>query len=1261
LRGVCGRLRWVILAVLLTIVLLPSGVVLPQAHAQLRRATRLTLSPETFTIASGQSITLTAKLTSDGQPLPGKQIIFTATLGSISPNIAVTDENGFASTVYTAPKLSVRASVTVTASFLGDLTHEGSTATCQGVIEIELLKLSISGASFTVPETIRDDVSSYRRAIPEDLLKLLPIALPSESFILATPEDLYLVFADRSDRGLAHVEGWKLPHDVNLRGISMGVIVAESVEFEKEGVPATIGEILANPENYRFKLVRISADRRQASILYDPDEPPYIEFPITVGYLVEKPLKPLDILGRMLGKAKDFALKLDEQLIRSLLETGEKERLWLFNFEYEYWYDAPTVTNGIIIPTDHPVFKLISQSMPVVGRFACLDGKVVLYDVKTDIPYEEVSSVSELKTNYDKYLGRVVKVTANCYGGYISVQEIIEHNTPCGEDYAYIEDVGCVNIVVDARLEGLVAWSDVSIPPKCEELLLVAGVSSFHQDEQFVNVTGAFELVGKVVSAKQISESLPEGVALTICWAKKVGEVDFEKIAQQIKDRIRDDAGRLYWVLQDIYPYRKQPSIPYRVPEKVFSPKAPIFVETPRDIPEICVEESFTINVAVATPEDPIKLNITNSYISSISITLREIARNITIFFEKLTGKPREIPEPPSPVYAYHEISVNISKEVLKEANITFWVSKEWLVANKATAESVIMLRYHAGEWAELPTRFVSENVTHFKFTAETPGFSVFAIAVREVKEGIKISVEGYVRDEIGKPISSVRVIALSRIVALGKISETKTDEMGHYLMELPPGEYILVFSVAGYADRSVDVSLKLGELKRVDVSLKQAKVEFSEDWGGARFEAALITREPWKVGGEVSVEVWITVSDMGGNQQVEFRQLKLRLFGTGVEKTIPLNVKTDAGGTVYSGNVTLRILDGLSSMRPDSSDSYSLWLNLEGSVTGRWDIVWPGLTMESTSVRVYAPPSPVSVSAELPAKVTVGEEFDVKAKVRNEGEYPVNNVKVELLPIFGASAAGPLDWSRSILNPGEEAVATFRLKATTAATPSVTTILSYTTLWGYAVYDSKVLGSLTIEEKKACIIATAAYGSELDPHVQLLRSFRDNVVLKTFAGSKFMDVFNAWYYSFSPSIASLISGNDHLRAVVRGMLYPLIGILRLGILINDAFSFNSEVGVIITGIAISMLIGLAYFTPPTLLILYVIGRRRGAPKLRLKMLLAPWTTSILLVTLAELMSSPTLMMIGSGALVLSTIALIVWTTVLKATARLLASHNPKQ
>ncbi len=69
------------------------------------------------------------------------------------------------------------------------------------------------------------------------------------------------------------------------------------------------------------------------------------------------------------------------------------------------------------------------------------------------------------------------------------------------------------------------------------------------------------------------------------------------------------------------------------------------------------------------------------------------------------------------------------------------------------------------------------------------------------------------------------------------------------------------------------------------------------------------------------------------------------------------------------------------------------------------------------------------------------------------------------------------------------------------------------------------------------CFIATAAYGSFLDPHVQALRDFRDEHLLTNALGRDFV----AWYYRNSPPLAAFIARHEGLRMAARAALTPVV------------------------------------------------------------------------------------------------------------------------
>ena len=174
--------------------------------------------------------------------------------------------------------------------------------------------------------------------------------------------------------------------------------------------------------------------------------------------------------------------------------------------------------------------------------------------------------------------------------------------------------------------------------------------------------------------------------------------------------------------------------------------------------------------------------------------------------------------------------------------------------------------------------------------------------------------------------------------------------------------------------------------------------------------------------------------------------------------------------------------------------------------------------------------------------------------------------------------------------------------------------------------------------EERGCIIATSTYGSELSPEVQFLREFRDNAILRTFAGKNFMTVFDAWYYSFSPGVAEIIERNPLLRTAMKIVLYPLIGILHLAATAYSLLSSNPEFAVVVSGLVASFLIGLTYFAPMAF-ILGLIKKLRVPTRILLASLLI-WALSLCLILVAEIIKWSNLMMLSTAIFVLSAISI---------------------
>ena len=129
-------------------------------------------------------------------------------------------------------------------------------------------------------------------------------------------------------------------------------------------------------------------------------------------------------------------------------------------------------------------------------------------------------------------------------------------------------------------------------------------------------------------------------------------------------------------------------------------------------------------------------------------------------------------------------------------------------------------------------------------------------------------------------------------------------------------------------------------------------------------------------------------------------------------------------------------------------------------------------------------------------------------------------------------------------------------------------------------VFDATLASIVTPDaaaQGGGCLIATAAYGTEMANEIQMLREIRDASIMNTALGSMFMDAFNNIYYTFSPTIADLERQSPEFRSVVRTLITPMIASLS----IMSFADSESENNILLLGtLVIALNIGIYIVSP---------------------------------------------------------------------------------
>ena len=130
-------------------------------------------------------------------------------------------------------------------------------------------------------------------------------------------------------------------------------------------------------------------------------------------------------------------------------------------------------------------------------------------------------------------------------------------------------------------------------------------------------------------------------------------------------------------------------------------------------------------------------------------------------------------------------------------------------------------------------------------------------------------------------------------------------------------------------------------------------------------------------------------------------------------------------------------------------------------------------------------------------------EKNIIKFDVKKQGQYVLidipTNVIIEKPNVYAVEAAKEPNDSN-------------KLKLFTYEKDGITKLVFRSYTIGTNWITGLDIDSPESTEGGGCLIATAAYGSEMAPQVQFLREIRDNSVLQTQSGTSFMTAFNSFY-----------------------------------------------------------------------------------------------------------------------------------------------------
>jgi len=116
--------------------------------------------------------------------------------------------------------------------------------------------------------------------------------------------------------------------------------------------------------------------------------------------------------------------------------------------------------------------------------------------------------------------------------------------------------------------------------------------------------------------------------------------------------------------------------------------------------------------------------------LDEISFSAASDMSDVVVDVRELDSRPENIPSAGT-VYRYKQIDLSSSSGEVSGASFSFRVNRAWLTNSRATVEDIVLKRYSSEGWQDLDTEYTGIDGDHYRFRAESPGFSYFAIGIR--------------------------------------------------------------------------------------------------------------------------------------------------------------------------------------------------------------------------------------------------------------------------------------------------------------------------------------------------------------------------------------------------------------------------------------------------------------------------------------------------------------------------------------------------